>query len=46
MHSNYVIFNGNLRYDLNTDSEHIYILREPALATFTQLKPITFLLRI
>ena len=45
MHTNYLIFNGNLWYDLNTDSEHLYISREPTLATFAQLKPIPFLLR-
>ena len=44
MHINYEIFYGNLCYDLNTDLEHLYILREPPLAAFTQLKPITFLL--
>ena len=35
-------FYDNLCYDLNTDSEHLYILREPPLAAFTQLKPIVF----
>ena len=44
MHTNYVIFYGNLCDNLNTDSEP-YILREPPLAAFTQLKPIAFLLR-
>ena len=38
MHTNYVIFYGNLSYNLNTDLEHIS--REPPLAAFTQLKPI------
>ena len=42
----YVIFYGNPFYNLNTDSEHLHILREPPLASFTQLKPINFLLRI
>ena len=45
MHINYLIFYGNLWYNLNIDSEHLYILREPPLATFTQLKFIPFLLR-
>ena len=46
MHTNYVILYDNLCYDWNTDSGHlyIYILREPPLALFIQLKPITFLL--
>ena len=45
MHTNYVIFYGYLCYDLNIDSEHLYILKEPPLAAFSQLKPIIFLLR-
>ena len=45
MHTDYVIFYGYLCYDLNTDSEHLYILRQPPLGAFTQLKPITFLLK-
>ena len=45
MHTNYLIFYGNLLwYDLNTDSEKLYISREPPVAIFTQLKPIRFLL--
>ena len=45
MHTNNAIFYGDLCYNLNTDSEHLYILTEQPLAAFTQLKPITFLLR-
>ena len=45
MHTSYLIFYGYLCYDLNTDSEHLHILREPPLAAFTHLKHITFLLR-
>ena len=46
MHTNNLIFYGNLCYVLNTDSEHLNVLREPILAAFTQLKPVPFLLRI
>ena len=45
MHTNNAIFYDNLCYDLNTDLEHLYIFTEQPLAAFTQLKPITFLLR-
>ena len=46
MHTNYFIFYGNLLwYDLNTDSEKLYISREPPVVAFTPLKPIPFLLR-
>ena len=45
MHTNYLIFYGNLWYNLNRDSEYLYALREPPLAAFAQLKPIPFLLR-
>ena len=46
MHTNYLIFYGNLLwYDMNTDSEKLYISRQPPVATFTQLEPIPFLLR-
>ena len=41
MYTNYLIFYDNLLwYELNTDSEKLYISREPTVATFTQLKPI------
>ena len=40
-----MIFHGNQCYDLNTDSEHLYFIREPPLTAFTQLKPTTLLLR-
>ena len=46
MYTNYLIFYGNLWYNLNTDPEHLYILREPPLAIFAQLKPIPFLKEI
>ena len=46
MHTNYFIFYVNLLwYDLNTDSEKLYISREPPVVAFPQLKPIPFLLR-
>ena len=57
MLTNYLIFYGNLLwYDFNTDSEKLNIpsntdseklniSREQSVATFTQLKPIPFLLR-
>ena len=45
MHTNYLIFYGNIWYNLNTDSEKLYISREPPVATFAQLKPIPFYLR-
>ena len=45
MHTNYLFFYGNLPDDLNTDSEHLYILSEPPFAFFSQLKPIPFSLR-
>ena len=46
MLTNYMIFYGNnLCSLLNTDSEHLYILREPPLAAFTQLKPSPFLIK-
>ena len=44
MHTNCLVFYGNLCYGLNTDSEHLYVLKEQP-AAFTQLKSITFLLR-
>ena len=46
MHTNYFIFYVNLLwYDLNTDSEKLYISREPPVVAFTPLKPLPFLLR-
>ena len=46
MLTNYLIFYSNLLwYDLNTDSEKLNISKEPSVATFTQLKPIPFLLK-
>ena len=45
MHSNFVIFYGNLCYDMNTDPEHIIYFKRTLLAAFTQLKPIPFLLK-
>ena len=45
MHINYAIFYGYLCYDLNIDPEHLYILKEPPLAAFSQLKPIIFLFK-
>ena len=45
MHSNYVIFYGNLCYDVNIDPEPIIYFKKTLLAAFTQLKPIPFLLK-